>query len=193
LRLATTTIPSGKRLLRVSIVVGNTRRSWEEVMGSKSSTGDNILMSIVGIAFFLNILLLSNVVMDIGPASEELVILGWALLLIGASLVVLSVLSLRRYGTSSLNKNGIYGIVRHPMYVGGLVMFLSHPCFGQDWVVAVSAFVGVCCCYLLMTSEDRRLVDGFGEEYRQYMQEVPGLNFLAGAIRVIRRRTATRT
>lgn len=152
----------------------------------KWETRDNVLMSIVGIVFFLNMLLLSNVVMDVGSSIEELVFLGWAILLVGALLVILSVLSLRRNGTSSLNRKGVYGVVRHPMYVGGMVMFLSHVCFGQDWIVAVSTFVGMCCCYLLILSEDQKLVAKFGEEYRQYMHEVPGLNFLTGMTRVLR-------
>ncbi|UCE92248.1 MAG: isoprenylcysteine carboxylmethyltransferase family protein [Methanobacteriota archaeon] len=153
----------------------------------KSETKDNILMSTVAFVFFVNFLLLSNVILDTNPVMEELAILGWMLLFLGASPVTLSILSLRTHGTTSLNRNGIYAIVRHPMYVGGMVMFLSHICFGQHWAVTLSTVVGVCSCYLLIRSEERRLADTFGGDYSRYMREVPGVNFASGAIRFLRR------
>ena len=148
---------------------------------------DNILMSLVTIAFFLNILLLSNVILDAHPIVEELTIFGWGVLLVGALLVTLSILGLRKHGTTNLNRSGVYSIVRHPMYVGGMVMFASHVCFGQHWAVAASTAVGIVCCYLLILTEDKRLTTRFGQEYTGYMREVPRINFIWGMARVVRR------
>jgi protein-S-isoprenylcysteine O-methyltransferase Ste14 len=150
-------------------------------------TKDNILMSIVGIVFLLNMLLLSNVLVRTAPAIEELVVLGWTLLVVGALFVILSVLTLRKKGITSFTDSGVYGIVRHPMYVGGMMMFLSHIFFGQDWIIAVSTLVGVYCCYLLIQSEDQQIVEKFGDEYGRYMQTVPRTNFIVGIMRVLRR------
>jgi protein-S-isoprenylcysteine O-methyltransferase Ste14 len=154
----------------------------------RRNTKDNILMSIVGIVFFLNILLLSNVFMDMGPSEEVLTALGWAVLIVGASFVVLSVLTLRRYGTTTPTDRGVYGIVRHPMYLGGMVIFFSHILFGQHWMIAVSTLMGLFCCLLVVLSEDQQIVAKFGPEYKQYMMRVPRLNFVAGIVRYIRRR-----
>jgi protein-S-isoprenylcysteine O-methyltransferase Ste14 len=150
-------------------------------------TKDNILMSIVGIVFLLNMLLLSNVLVRTAPAIEELVVLGWTLLVVGALFVILSVLTLRKKGITSFTDSGVYGIVRHPMYVGGMMMFLSHIFFGQDWIIAVSTLVGVYCCYLLIQSEDQQIVEKFGDEYGRYTQTVPRTNFIVGIMRVLRR------
>jgi protein-S-isoprenylcysteine O-methyltransferase Ste14 len=151
---------------------------------------DNILMSIVGVAFLLNVLLLSNVFVEVSPSEEVLTILGWALLTVGASFVVLSVLALRRYGTATLTDRGVYSIVRHPMYLGGMVIFSSHILFGQHWTVAASTLVAILCCFLIVKSEDQQIVDKFGPEYRKYMMRVPRLNFVAGIARSIGRRGA---
>ena len=148
---------------------------------------ENILMGIIGVVFFLNMLLLNIPLVD-GPFIEELITVGWILLGIGAVFVLLSVFTLRRKGTSNVTESGVYGVVRHPMYLGGMVMFLSHIFFGQNWMIMISTIVGVVCCYLLIQSGDQRNIEKFGDEYKRYMQKVPRMNFLLGIIRLIRRR-----
>jgi len=150
----------------------------------KRETKDNILMSILGITFFLNI-----IVMNLFPPTiEELVVVGYAILGIGALFFVLSVFTLRRKGTSNVVASGVYGIVRHPMYLGAMVMFLSHIFLGQNWIVAISTIVGIVCCYLIIRSGDQRNIEKFGDAYRRYMRSVPRMNFFVGLIRLARRR-----
>ena len=161
------------------IMAGTNRSRWNR--------RDNVLMSLVAIVFFLNVLLLSNVILDAHPVVEELTALGWGLLLVGALLVTLSILSLRKHGTTDLNRSGVYGVVRHPMYVGGMVMFASHVCFGQHWAVAASTAVGIGCCYLLILAEDERLIARFGQKYAGYMRDVPRMNLASGIARVMRK------
>jgi protein-S-isoprenylcysteine O-methyltransferase Ste14 len=148
----------------------------------KQENKDNFLMSIVGIVFFLNMILLQFA----SPLLVELFYLGWIILGIGALFVVLSILTLRGKGTSNVTDSGVYGIVRHPMYLGGLIMFLSHFFFGQNWVIAVNTVVGIICCYLLVLSGDQRNLEKFGEEYKHYLERVPRINFIAGIVRNMR-------
>jgi len=72
-----------------------------------------------------------------------------------------------------LQKKGVYGIVRHPMYSGCIAFFLFSPNYSRNWlilrVLAVAYFI-----YGALV-EDRRLVKSYGEEYRRYMQQVPRL------------------
>ena len=150
----------------------------------RRETKDNILMIIIGIVFFLNMLLLQFAV----PVIEELIVLGWIVLGIGALFVVLSMLTLRGKGTSKVTDSGVYGVVRHPMYLGGLVMFFSHIFFGQNWMTAVNTVIGVVCCYFIILSGDQRNIEKFGDEYKGYMQKVPRMNFFAGIFRLVRRR-----
>ena len=147
-------------------------------------TKDNILMVILGITFFLNI-----IVMNLFPPTiKELVVAGYTILGIGALFFILSVYTLRRKGTSNVVDSGIYSIVRHPMYLGGMVMFFSHIFLGQNWIVAISTIVGIVCCYLIILSADQRNIEKFGDDYKLYIQKVPRANFLLGIIRLLGRR-----
>ena len=147
-------------------------------------TKDNVLMVIVGIAFILNIIFINL----FPPTIEELVLLGYIILGVGALFFILSIYTLRRKGTGNVVDTGIYGVVRHPMYIGAIVMFFSHIFFGQNWIVGISTIVGIVCCYLIILSGDQRNIEKFGDEYRLYMQSVPRMNLLLGIVKSQMRR-----
>ena len=152
-------------------------------MGRKAK--DNILMIIIGVVFFLNIIAINL----FPPIIEELVAVGYTILGIGAVFYVLSVLTLRRKGVSRIVDSGIYGIVRHPMYLGAIIMFFSHIFLSQSWIVAIGTIVAIVCCYLIILSGDERNIEKFGDDYKRYMQKVPRMNLLLGAIRLLRRKS----
>jgi len=147
----------------------------------KRETKDNVLMVILGATFFLNIIIMNL----FPPTVEKLVVVGYIILGIGALFFILSVFTLRKKGTSHVVDSGIYGIVRHPMYLGAMVMFFSHIFFGQNWIVVISTVIAIMCCYLIIKSGDQRNIENFGEDYKIYMQKVPGMNFFAGIVRLI--------
>ena len=149
------------------------------MLDMRRETKDNVLMVILGIAFFLNIIIMNL----FPPTIKELVLVGYTILGVGALFFVLSVFTLRRKGTSNVVDSGIYGVVRHPMYLGGVVMFFSHILLGQNWIVVISTIVGIACCYLIVLSGDQQNIEKFGDEYIRYMQLVPRINFLLGVIR----------
>jgi protein-S-isoprenylcysteine O-methyltransferase Ste14 len=66
---------------------------------------------------------------------------------------------------------GVYGIVRHPMYLGGILLFVFNPHVTRTWLTVSVLAV----CYFVYGSvvEDRRLVRHFGDEYRKYRERVP--------------------
>jgi len=150
----------------------------------RRETKENILMVILGITFFLNIIAMNL----FPPTIKELVVVGYTILGIGALFFILSVFTLRRKGTSNIVDSGIYGIVRHPMYLGGIVMFFSHIFLGQNWIVIISTIVAIVCCYLIIQFGDQRNIERFGNDYKLYMQKVPRANFLLGIIRLLGRR-----
>jgi len=69
-------------------------------------------------------------------------------------------------------KHGFYGIVRHPMYLGGFIFFvasMTHAPLGQFLgysILAVYMIIGT-------VREDRRLARELGDIYRNYQKEVP--------------------
>jgi protein-S-isoprenylcysteine O-methyltransferase Ste14 len=143
---------------------------------------DNIIMVILAITFFLNV-----IAINLYPSIvKELIVVGWVILGIGALFVVFSIVTLRRKGISKIIDNGVYGVVRHPMYVGGMVMFFSHVFFGQNLIVVISTIIAIVCCYLIILSADQHNIEKFGDDYKRYMQKVPRMNFLLGIIRLLR-------
>ena len=147
----------------------------------RRETKDNVLMVILGATFFFNMIIMNL----FPPTVEKLVIVGYIILGIGALFFILSVFTLRKKGTSHVVDSGIYGIVRHPMYLGGMMMFFSHIFFGQNWIVVISTVIAIMCCYFIIKSGDQRNIEKFGEDYKIYMQKVPGMNFFAGIVRLI--------
>jgi protein-S-isoprenylcysteine O-methyltransferase Ste14 len=67
--------------------------------------------------------------------------------------------------------SGVYGIVRHPLYVAGIIIFSFSPHITVNGLtITVLADL-----YFLfgMFIEERRFVRIFGDQYREYMMKVP--------------------
>jgi len=71
-----------------------------------------------------------------------------------------------------LVKTGIYGIVRHPLYLAGIIIFTFEPNITRNWL-AVSILADA---YFVFGAfiEEKRLIKTFGDEYIEYMKRVPG-------------------
>ena len=124
---------------------------------------------------------------------------GWVILWIASLLGVIPVLTLRKQGgvargqeythTTVLVDSGIYGVVRHPQYLSfmlinaGLMLVAQH---GLTTVLGILA-IGMDC--LITREADREGIEKFGDDYKHYMEKVPGVNLLAGFMRLLRRRT----
>ena len=93
--------------------------------------------------------------------------------------------------TEELVDTGIYALVRHPLYLGWILMYLVILLFNPNWILAIIGILGIACVYLFTRQEDQLLVAKFGEPYRRYMQTVPRLNLLAGIFRRLRDRGRT--
>ena len=133
----------------------------------RRETKGKILMIILGIAFFLNI-----IAINLFPSNiEELVFVGWIVFGVGAFLYGLSILTLRKKGVRNIVDSGVYGVVRHPMYLGAMIMFLSHVFLGQNWIVAIGTMVAIVCCYLISLSDEEQNLEKFGDDYRRYMRK----------------------
>ncbi|OGP78950.1 MAG: hypothetical protein A2Z13_05235 [Deltaproteobacteria bacterium RBG_16_64_85] len=64
-----------------------------------------------------------------------------------------------------------YGVVRHPLYLGCSVILLFHPV--QTRNSAISTAMIVLYFYVGTFLEERRLVNKFGDAYRDYQEKVP--------------------
>jgi len=109
---------------------------------------------------------------------------------IGLLMMILAMSALRTRGmnqdkvdftaTTKIVKSGIYSIVRHPLYLGWLLMYPAAMLVSQHWLVLMLGVVGVLSMYVIVLEAEDQLIDKFGLEYQAYMQEVPRLNIILG-------------
>jgi protein-S-isoprenylcysteine O-methyltransferase Ste14 len=90
--------------------------------------------------------------------------------------------------TTELVDTGLYSIVRHPQYLAGLLIILALMLMTQHWLSVTAGVLAFVAFYIDILIVDPRLVEKFGEEYREYMNRVPGLNFILGIVRRLRQR-----
>ena len=114
---------------------------------------------------------------------------GWIFWIVGITLVILSYHYIYFREVKVLIDSGIYGIIRHPMYLGWILsIFIATIFIYQHWLFVIIGVPGIVSVYLISKQEEHHNIDTFGDEYKRYMQKVPRMNLLTGVIRLIRRR-----
>lgn len=133
-----------------------------------------------------------------------LTILGWIIWGIGMLLILAPIIIFPRRGgvpkgksfvaTTRLVDTGIYSLVRHPQYLGGiLALFVANFLFYPHWLFIVLGIPGIVILYFSTAAEEKRLVARFGQDYRDYMARVPRMNLVSGIFRACRRKTSADT
>jgi protein-S-isoprenylcysteine O-methyltransferase Ste14 len=79
------------------------------------------------------------------------------------------------YGRPQLVLRGSYRYVRHPFYLGGLVVLIGILMVMPSVVTAGLVGIGGLASALAIVAEERRLTARFGEAYRRYQRAVPAL------------------
>jgi protein-S-isoprenylcysteine O-methyltransferase Ste14 len=121
---------------------------------------------------------------------------GWTIWVLSLIFGLAPIFILRRKGgvakgksfveTTRLVDTSLYAIVRHPQYLGGMLFSLALMLLAQQWLVIVLGVLSILLIYLDIQSADREGIEKFGDEYRQYMQRVPQINFLLGIYNFIK-------
>ena len=112
---------------------------------------------------------------------------------ISIGLAAVSAFTLRKNGGPSRGRGhaagftdtGIYGFVRHPVFLSGIlaatgIMLFFPPKFFMAPCAAIIYFF-----VMAARKEDERSVKKFGGDYEAYMKRVPALNIFGGSIRKI--------
>jgi protein-S-isoprenylcysteine O-methyltransferase Ste14 len=134
-------------------------------------------------------------VLDNSIDIEGLEYLAWAVWLVAATLLALSMLTLRSRGqvqdgrsyveTEALVATGVYALVRHPQYLGWMLMYVAMILFKPNWILAVPGIAGAACVYRFTVQEEAFLKEKFGDSYRRYMQAVPRFSLVTGVVRLL--------
>jgi protein-S-isoprenylcysteine O-methyltransferase Ste14 len=156
------------------------------------------LLTILGIVCFpANPLVLTGVIKV--ESYLVLFIIGWVVWAFGMVLVMAPIVMFPRRGrvakgksfvhTTQLVDTGIYAIVRHPQYTGGVyALFLTTFLWYPHWLFAVLGAAGTAVVYMGCREEDQRLIEKFGDAYVDYMKRVPRMNVFLGLYRWLKRR-----
>ena len=104
-------------------------------------------------------------------------ILGYTLLFIGVGIFLEGWRELHRARKEErLVTDGLYRIVRHPQYTGLFIALFGEGIVHWPTIFSVVLFpIIVLAYYLLARSEERKMEEEFGEEYRDYRRRVPML------------------
>ena len=152
--------------------------------------------AILTVAFVAQIVL--SILLYAGDGNETVRWIGWAILWLSAIFGWLPILTFKKLGgvakggsymeTTVLVDRGVYAIVRHPQYLAGVLLGIGLSLVAQHWLVGVLGAVVVVVSYAGTYPEESRLLQKFGEEYREYTRRVPRMNFVWGLVHAIRRR-----
>lgn len=166
-------------------------KNWRNILWST-------LMTILGIVCFpANPLVLTGVIEV--KSYLALFIIGWVVWAFGMVLVMAPIVVFPRRGgvtkgksfvnTTCLVDTGIYAVVRHPQYTGGVyALFLTTFLWYPHWLFGVLGAIGTAVVYMSCREEDQRLIQKFGDAYVDYMKRVPRMNVFLGLYRRLKHR-----
>ena len=74
--------------------------------------------------------------------------------------------------TPSVIRNGIFGLVRHPIYLSEVLLYLGLFMISMSLAAALVLFGAGVFLYYICRYEERLLLERFGDDYRSYTLEV---------------------
>ena len=88
--------------------------------------------------------------------------------------------------TRTLIERGPYAAVRHPQYLGYILLATGFALLSQHWLTAALAVAAAVLFHRQAIEEERACLARFGQAYARYMRRVPRLNLLLGLLRLLR-------
>ena len=70
-------------------------------------------------------------------------------------------------------RKGTFGIVRHPVYLSEILLYLGILIMSMSLAAAVVWIIAIGFLHYISRYEEKLLLTRFGEDYKRYMQEVP--------------------
>ncbi len=109
-------------------------------------------------------------------------ILGGATFFSATTFLFLGTHGLTKYGSGTVNpempprklvKEGIYGHIRHPIYLGWILALLSASLFYGSLSLLVIFVLLIFFIHIQSVKEEEELLKRFGKEYTEYKKKVP--------------------
>ena len=110
---------------------------------------------------------------------SPLQIISWIFLILSAYVVIAGYTLLKRKGnpdenfenTSVLVKAGIYGFIRHPLYLSIFLLGTGVMLKDPGSVQIILAIINLIAIYLTAKIEEKEMMVKFGDDYKEYMKE----------------------
>jgi protein-S-isoprenylcysteine O-methyltransferase Ste14 len=113
---------------------------------------------------------------------------GVGLMIFGLAVRITAIVTLGRsftvnvatHASQSIQRSGLYGVVRHPSYLGLEIIFLAVGLYSRNWAcLALMLIAPTAAVIYRIHVEERALVGAFGEEYVEYSRTtkrlIPGV------------------
>ena len=117
---------------------------------------------------------------------------GWILLFLGCGFFILPAWNFKRRGkvprgksvvrTTVIVDSGFYSVVRHPMYLGWVLIILGLVLMSLHMVTVIIGIPSMALAYQSMLMEEEMNSKKFGDAYRKYMETVPRMNIIKGIL-----------
>lgn len=99
------------------------------------------------------------------------------------AIILIIALILARYGMKivfnkvrekpGVIRDGVFRVVRHPIYLSEMLFYLSLLVFRTSLAAVAIWIVAILFLHYLSQYEEKLLIERFGDDYRQYMKDVP--------------------
>ena len=70
-------------------------------------------------------------------------------------------------------RKGVFAVIRHPMYLSEVLLYFGLLIMSMSLAAAVVWMIAIGFLYYISRHEERLLLARFGEDYKNYLQEVP--------------------
>jgi protein-S-isoprenylcysteine O-methyltransferase Ste14 len=98
---------------------------------------------------------------------------GLLVYLLGMFIWILAMLSFYTTPVEKPVTKGVYSISRNPQYVGDFFINISISIACLSWIFLLVAIVAVIFEHNIVASEERFLLEKYGNAYREYMNKIP--------------------